>query len=1004
MAPLKDSAVSKAFWQAKIWGLLHDSPLKPLQRSKSGEGPWQALKVMEGWQRPNELKHADFISSASDRAAIGALPGAWTEVNYADGLELTHLLSGQRLNFQLQATSSLNAWRNQLSKEEEKAKLSQLVVEVIPTHIRNSENVEEIFWWLWRCLPEALSRHPEINDSSLLLIPAETRIPDCSIWSHNSMTAALAGSLVGDDGSENSRPYIVSFTFTPIQEVIKASRKMQDFWAGSWILHYLSASICWAWAKEYGPDTLVYPSLYAQPLIDHWLLNDYSDWQTDWEQDPLVQSPRMRKLLTAGFPNVLVAVLPKGKVRAAVDTARQMLTGENSQVDSPWMKLAEYVRKAVFPGESLAVSVWQEWLRHQWQIYWSALPLGDCNEELVRPNDYEAWRKKQNQLAGLHAGNWLFSDAEQHFFKPHQINIGSWWAPLFDQTRTSVNAVKSARVWSLPTAFGSRSTISGMGPVVRLDADSDWTKAKDLESFWAKHRGLFNGQEQLNATEAVKRGIKRISQRQLLKLRSEPNPAYPDLTVGLAGWLKTLPEEAATEIQEKYRAICKQVLGVCQSLPKEQGDWGREAADQSWGIPWIDEDSNRKHWGHPRLLNAGWLIEDFEPKTKSPKASQRLTREEIKPKLAAIIDKYFPSNNPTDWYVLACGDGDSMSDWLRGNKMRSYHHYVPSNFPGQNAPTPEDANNLQTFLMQDKRMGPATHAALSRALLDFSNQLLPYLTEQRYAGRLIYGGGDDILAYSNLWEWDRWLWDIRECFKGSNDPNGRWATPKDDDSEADDPDSEFNSKGDYWQWNKAKRDDLPERPLFTMGQKATISFGVVIANQSVPLAIALENLWEAEIEAKKHYSPGLKASGKEPLKDAVQIRALYSNGNILKATAKFEVFRLWRSLIDLDLEPALFEQAAQLWLQHPVPCKSAIPAWVKAFCLRRDAFQSRAELQEKFEKRLQGFLHVLWTQAHQPRHIEKMDKERDQEVQKWFKLAAFLLRNRKIRIQWKGNA
>ena len=102
------------------------------------------------------------------------------------------------------------------------------------------------------------------------------------IKAHNSMVAALAGSLMGHDGSCNSRPHVVTFTFTPVQEVVKASRKMQDFWAGSWILHYLSACICWAWAEEYGPDSIVYPSLYAQSLIDHWLLTKkYPEWQKE---------------------------------------------------------------------------------------------------------------------------------------------------------------------------------------------------------------------------------------------------------------------------------------------------------------------------------------------------------------------------------------------------------------------------------------------------------------------------------------------------------------------------------------------------------------------------------------------------------------------------------------------------------------------------------------------------------------------------------------------------
>lgn len=114
-------------------------------------------------------------------------------------------------------------------------------------------------------------------------------------------------------------------------------------------------------------------------------------------------------------------------------------------------------------------------------------------------------------------------------------------------------------------------------------------------------------------------------------------------------------------------------------------------------------------------------------------------------------------------------------------------------------------------------MGPSTHNALSRALLDFSNRLVPYLTEERYAGRLIYSGGDDVFAYTNLWEWDKWLWDVQQCFRGADDPRRK-----------------FNSTGDYWQWKeKDKPDSIPDRPLFTMGSKATISFGLVIAHHSV---------------------------------------------------------------------------------------------------------------------------------------------------------------------------
>jgi CRISPR-associated protein Cmr2 len=1019
-----------AFWQAKIWGLLHDSPLKPLIADKSGTGPWADLEVMTGWQPPGKndrLIQADYIAAATDRAAFGAL-GKWSEVDYGD--DLCHLLSGENLRFQLSEGSPLRQKRNRITAEHtsigkadwkdytdaeknsirqlskaEKEYVEKLIRNVIPKEIKQSNDLKEVFWWMWRCLPEALSRHPEINEPSLLLIPAETRIPDCSIWSHNSMVAALAGSLMGDDNTCTSRPYVATFTFTPVQDVVKASRKMQDFWAGSWILHYLSACICWAWANEYGPDAIVYPSLYDQPLIDHWLLNDKFPKSTHphWHEEELIAQPTTRRLLTAGFPNVLVIVLPKNKVKSAMDLARRLLTGESQDIKSPWMTLADQVKREVFGNTPIAPSVWEEWLKSQWQIYWTALPLGDLNEPLAKPIEanFPNWRKKQNDLAGLSEKTSLFEDAEAYFFQKtersktregnfHLVNIGSWWAPIFDQARKSLKAVKNARVWSLPTAFGSRSTISGVGSVVRRAAKNDWVyfdefdDSNPVNQFWEKQRGLFDGKEQLNATEVVKRGLKRILERQVLKLSDEQKenrqkPAYPDLTVGVAGWLKHHPQEVLN-----YQDVCKRVLA---DFP-----WANDASQEPWGIPWID-DSERSGWQHPRLLNSSWLIDDYIPPTtdslrpSTQKEKKQRTKEELST-LRRFLSKLFTSGNPTDWYVLAAGDGDDMGGWLKGIKMQPYHKYVPSNFPKQPPPTEEERSAFNNFLKQDKRMGPATHAALSRALLDFSNQLVPYLTEQRYAGRLIYGGGDDVLAYTNLWEWDSWLWDVRQCFRGDKDPH-----------------EQFDDKGDYWRWKEDKLpDNVSARPLFTMGGKASISFGIVIVHHSVPLAIALENLWEAEDEAKKYKFWGMNQQHEEGwiIKDAVQVRVIYGNGNVPKATAKFEVFGQWRSLLDCipDLEPALFEQAAELWKQHPVPSIEAIPAWVQAFCSRREAL-SQDDDRENFGKVLHIWLEKMWqTNQSKPNDskIQKFEEQRDREIQSWLKLAAFVLRKRNIKL------
>ncbi|WP_375473880.1 type III-B CRISPR-associated protein Cas10/Cmr2 [uncultured Nostoc sp.] len=1002
--------MSEPYWQAKIWGLLHDPVLKALHNN-TGRGEnsfWQQLEVMQPWVQNNYnpeesgrkiLKHihlADFIASASDRGAIGSVAQS---INYAPGknsqkgLEISHLLSGEKQQWKIKSHSELLVKRKDYLNSKEQ-KLLEAIPECLKTDIEGKKDIKGLFWWLWRCLPEATCQ--EFDDASLMLMPAETRLPDSSIWSHASITASLAGALAGYDltmadierwpsGKELSHPYLAVFSFTPVQELIKASRKMRDFWAGSWLLHYLSAKVCWKLAQQYGPDSLLYPSLYQQPLIDHWLLEKYPVFK-QW-----INQPEADSLLTAGFPNVLVLILPKDKVQAAMQTAKQTLLNE-------WRDISKLVfadlqtNRQWMPKLQLESSTWQGWLQSQWQFYWTALPIGKEGENLKnaaipqdREVEFKIWLNAQNEAYNLGGKQKLFQQAELEFLREayqqrwekqsrrFSANVGSWWGNIFDQTRYALASVKNPRNWEILTAFGPRSTISGIGPVVNPGKDGkDWITEGETKKLWEQHAGLFDGREQLNATETVKRGLPKVLS-ELLNIRNEDAIAasYPDLTGGVAGYLKVYDAEYQHELH--FNKACKKII--------EKFPWAESVIKEmrsKWGIPWIDDDNAPKY--HPRLLNAGWLVEDSKTtelqqlqdqfKNADDDDKQEIQRKvlEIKIKyrseIQKIIDKFYPHNNPADWYVLAAGDGDSMSDWLKGKNLQKYSDYIPSELS-------ISSKSFQNFLDLPKRMGPSTHSALSRALLDFSNQLVPYLTQRRYAGRLIYAGGDDVLAYTNLWEWDNWLWDIRQCFQGKQDPK-----------------DEFKNDGDYWQY-KVEATCPPEfkRPLFTMGKKATISFGIVIVHHSVPLAIALENLWSAEEEAKEHKSAASVA------KDAVQVRVLYGNGNILKSTAKFDVFHEWQNLTSnpaLQTEAAIFEQAATLWSQHPAPIIEAIVPWTRMFCDRRDQFLGDELAKKDFQEALSGFLKTLWDTTHQ--------KNKDSEVQNWLKLAAFVKRNREIKL------
>lgn len=970
------------YWHAKLQGLLNTPVLYPLYPPNATQlrDDWHSFEIPPLSQdapdpalTPSVL--ADAITAASDRAAIRHLN---LPITYnPDGLTISHLLSGANQQLKLQHDRPLLTDPTPYLQDKQAALRA-----AIPPSVQ--DDPKTLFWWLWRCLPVEACR--QFQDETLMLLPADPQFPDASIWTHASMTAAFAGAISGDprqpsdSTSQGDRPYLASFTFSPIQELIKASRKIRDFWAGSWVLHYLCAKVAYKLAQTYGPDSLLYPSLYQQPLIDLWLRQDYPSFK-DW-----IDPPSDRALLTAGFPNVLMLVLPKQRVNAAMQTARQTLL-------QAWMDIGDEVlgelqqKRHWMPALKADASSWGFWLKTQWQTYWSAVPIGEEGEPLSQDSqssnpNLQSWIEQQNRI---YPQAQLFPQAELQFLQTSQppnhsgeINIGSWWSDIFGHARASLSQIKNARNWELPTAFGPRSTISGLGPVVH--PGGDWISEKDSQRHWRREAGFFDGIEALNATETLKRGLEKVLP-QLLHQDGSGRiaPYYPDLTSGVAGYLRSHPDH-----QPYYQQVCQTLL------TQPEFPWLEAAiADMKgkWGIPLIDEGPDDLKNYPPRLLNPGWLVEDADDETiqqlqqqldqtqdlqLSQTYRQQLLqrRREYREQLQAQLDQHYPNNNPSDWYVLAAGDGDGMSDWLKGKKMGPYADYLPQALQDRSDP------DLQAFLKLPKRMGPATHSALSRSLLDFSNQLVPYLTERRYAGRLIYSGGDDILAYTNLWEWDRWLWDIRQCFRGQADP-------------------EFNSAGQYWQW---RGDDLPQdaqgrpllsrRPLFTLGERSTISFGLVIAHHSVPLAIALGHLWDAENGAKAHESPG--PNGQPQGKDALQVRVLYGSGNVLSATSKFGSFRHWQHLISLNPDQqSLFEQTASLWSQHPAPTREAIAPWTQAFSQRREGFSDDPNAQQAFQQTLQTFIEHLWDSTESPEDL-------DSQLQAWLKLAAFIQRKRTI--------
>ena len=116
--------------------------------------------------------------------------------------------------------------------------------------------------------------------------------------------------------------------------------------------------------------------------------------------------------------------------------------------------------------------------------------------------------------------------------------------------------------------------------------------------------------------------------------------SYPDLTSGVAGYLKT----GTDEDRQYFHSFCRNMV---DKLAQE--GIGYDELDFDWGIPWIDQSQIPKKRSHPRLLNVGWLEDDLEYPDGADEELIALYNQELR----QLIDDHYPNNNPGDWYVLA---------------------------------------------------------------------------------------------------------------------------------------------------------------------------------------------------------------------------------------------------------------------------------------------------------------------------------------------------------------
>lgn len=468
------------FWKQKIVAFLHDPPHKPVsiqhheeQRSSFLNRFGLSTDDLERFE-----KSADWQAAAADRLIFPNPKKSGLYVDWKESFqEFRHPLGGDALRpHHFPPTAA------QLE--------SELTSALDAASLQDGDDWKHKFIAGWRLWPELAARE---KNPHLAYLVADTRIPDHTLWHHNSLAAAFT--------SCNGNPSFLQFQIGPVQEFIAQARKTQDLWSGSYLLSYLIAQAMLAIADEIGPDCIVSPQLRGLPLADlHWS-------KAGFLGDLKLRDSHLSELLTPNLPNRFLALVPADCAEALAGIASQA-------VQAAWARIAESVHAHL--GARLEDQC-PDWDRH-WNsqiarfptVDWIVHPWADTTSTLKSAEDgtpplHGGWENHPLR----HAQRWaeeFIPAAERESYGP-KSNPGFAWGLHYAATDWKFAARKNSRSfasWHPPGPID----LDGI-PKDHLDGRNEVLGGHHHEAFWETLTKLFprdfKGSQRYGALTVIKR-------------------------------------------------------------------------------------------------------------------------------------------------------------------------------------------------------------------------------------------------------------------------------------------------------------------------------------------------------------------------------------------------------------------------------------------------------------------------------------------------------------------
>jgi CRISPR-associated protein Cmr2 len=725
----------------------------------------------------DEGKYSDQIASCMERSL---LPRDIKQ----DLTEIRHPLSEEKIDVILNSQKSIEEISSCLEK--------------ISNSYKNLSDKDKALL-IWRNLLEEITE--KIQDKDLKkyipILPADTRVPDHSIWEHLKVTTAINAF----ENYQNNSLFL--FTIGPVKSFISQARKAQDFYMGSFMLSYFTFIAMEEVIENCGPSSIIYPDLYKQPLMDWYLKNK--------GLEPKNFNPAHITLPT--IPNRFVAIIGTTDKNKIEEISKNMIIKIKNEIKRTKEKILEELKIDVKLSDTQK-EILQNQLSDFPQIYWVAIPWkkGDNDIQIDDLKDFFTDDK---------INNWkeLYKFANEK--GEHSPNIGFLYQLFYTALEKSMGARKNLREFEQKQEEGRKCSLCGERNVLFFWESKNKNKflkynpmACDLTGK-IEQKYLTDG-EGLCALCFLKRTFEIYLEKEFGSIFKDFS--FPSVAEVACADFKEKALEKAKEDFDKYEKEFFKILGD----------------DKKFSYLKIKSLSKLKL---EKTLEGSWFYEEnLSVKKFNDELGVSVNSSQIKHLKDCLGSLYAKAGKPKKYYAVLYLDGDNMGKWLSGELLPEIQYAynsevwgkLPKEFKGENKDKKE-SGLIQ--LIPKKILTPAIHSAISTALRNYAIEFVRKIVEEEHLGKLIYAGGDDVLAFVNLKD----LFEVMEKL--------RWAF-----------------SGQIELENETIKVDIANNSGFvlkdgvyylTMGKNATCSMGVVIAHYKEPLKIVIDKVFEMKEKAKK---------------------------------------------------------------------------------------------------------------------------------------------------------